>query len=92
MSKIGRRIAAYHPEIRVRMPDGVKIIEVSLDDWMSDEDVLKALGMAAGTLGELVQDLLDGGDPCSNCPHISCRLVDVGDFRSPIYSSGRKLG
>jgi len=52
-------IVAYHPEIVVQKDDELFAIKLDLDDWYSDEEILRSLAVETGakTMGELVEIL-----------------------------------
>ena len=63
MDKLGRSVAAYHPEILVRRSGKVIAIKADLTDWYDDGEVLGKLAAAnpqCRTVGELVEAIEKG--------------------------------
>lgn len=66
MSKIGRKITAYHPEILVKRGDSVMAIKADLEDWCEDSEVLTRLAAVhpgCQTVGDLVEAIQRGDSP-----------------------------
>jgi hypothetical protein len=81
MSKIGRKIAAYHPEIAVDRQGTIVVIQADLDDYYEDGEVLSKLAAAnpqCRTMGELVEAIeKDGGIQSQRANGvISCRILE----------------
>jgi len=63
MEKLGRKVVAYHPEIRVRRGEQVVSIQADMDDFYDDDEVLEKLKEAnpgCRTVGDLVVALEQG--------------------------------
>ena len=59
-----RKIVAYHPTVAVRRESGeVVTIEVDMDDWYTDQEVIDKLLVASGgkTLNDVVDLVICGG-------------------------------
>lgn len=68
-----RNVVAYHPEIGVVRHDGsIVIVEVDLDDWYSDEEVIALVGARVASGEGLLRAAAAGG---------WCRVVDRGSAR-----------
>lgn len=58
MEKLGRKVVAYHPEIRVRRGDRIVVIQADMDDFYEDGEVLGMMAAAnpdCRTVGQLVE-------------------------------------
>lgn len=74
------KLMRYHSEIKVRRPSGeLARIEVDLDDWYSDEEVVLKVAEVCGgrTAGDLVLAVERGELAFNNNGVVSCRIGSI---------------
>lgn len=73
-----KRIAAYHPIIKIENGDNTAAVELDMDDYYSEQEVTEALAETTGakTAGEAVKAIEDGKiSKQKSCRVLGARVV-----------------
>lgn len=84
-------ILAYHPEVEVRRESGeVVTIELDMDDWYTNQEILERLLRASGgrTLGDVVESIEDGRFNLGLSAGIACVRVRNKVSAHPTVAAG----